>query len=508
METGRAEAGRNEIGGWPLITGYLGVVLMLIGGIILLPLAVLPVFREEISQAQYFTVPGVVAVFTGYVMYLPIKGREALRLTGHQDALIVVLSWMLAILFSAVPFIMTGKYNFTQAVFECTSGWSTTGLSVVDVTRCPKIFLLYRSIMLFFGGVGLVLVMVSVLSDRHGMRLYSAEGHSDRLLPNLVKSARMIIAIYMGYILSGTLLYMFFGMDWFDALNHSIAALSTGGFSTKAESIGYYHSFGVELVTIVLMLLGCTNFLAHLYLIRGRFKTFFRYCEVKFQLLICAFFTPVMAVLLIYGGLSGNVGQGFRVGLFQAVTALTTTGFQTVDSFAAFSSPLLLLMTLLMLIGGGTGSTAGGIKQIRVWIALKSLCWSMRNRIAQKRVVYSNSIEKLDGREFLTERSRLDTLEFIGIYLSVFVLGTMALCLCGFDIGASMFEFASALGTVGLSVGITAYDASPVVLWAETIGMFVGRLEIYVVFVAAVQFGREIKRGGEKRRRRRKGYAG
>ena len=440
-------------------------------------------------------------------MYLPIKGREALRLTGHQDALIVVLSWVLAIVFCAVPFMMTGNYDFTQAVFECTSGWSTTGLSVVDVTRCPRIFLLYRSIMLFFGGVGLVLVMVSVLSDRHGMRLYSAEGHSDRLLPNLVKSARMIIAIYMGYILSGTLLYMFFGMDWFDGLNHSIAALSTGVFSTKAESIGYYDSLGIELVTIVLMLLGCTNFLAHLFLIRGKLKTFFRYCEVRFMLMICGFFTPVMAVLLLYAGLSGNVGQGFRDGLFQVVTALTTTGFQTVDSFAAFSSPLLLVMTLLMLVGGGTGSTAGGIKQIRVWIALKSLYWSMRSRISRKRTVYSDSIQKLDGKEFLTARGRLDTLEFIGVYLSVFMLGTMVLCMCGFDIGDSMFEFASALGTVGLSVGITSYDASPAVLWTETAGMFVGRLEIYVVFVAAVQLGREIKHGAQKRGRRWKKYA-
>lgn len=498
---------RSEVSGWRLIAGYLGVVLMLIGGIILLPLLVLAAYPGEAVWASCFLVPGVGAVFAGYLFYLLIRGREKLRLCGRQDALIVVCSWILAILFCAIPFQMTGQYNLTQAVFECTSGWSTTGLSVVDVEQCPRIFLMFRSIMLFFGGVGLVLVMVSVLSDRHGMRLYSAEGHSDRLLPNLVKSARMIIAIYMGYILSGTLLYMFFGMDWFDGLNHSIAALSTGGFSTKAESIGYYDSLGIELVTIVLMLLGCTNFLAHLFLIRGKLKTFFRYCEVRFMLMICGFFTPVMAVLLLYAGLSGNVGQGFRDGLFQVVTALTTTGFQTVDSFAAFSSPLLLVMTLLMLVGGGTGSTAGGIKQIRVWIALKSLYWSMRSRISRKRTVYSDSIQKLDGKEFLTAQGRLDTLEFIGVYLCVFMLGTMVLCMCGFDIGDSMFEFASALGTVGLSVGITSYDASPAVLWTETAGMFVGRLEIYVVFVAAVQLGREIRHGAQKRGRRWKKYA-
>ena len=154
--------------------------------------------------------------------------------------------------------------------------------------------------MLFFGGVGLVLVMVSVLSDRHGMRLYSAEGHSDRLLPNLVKSARMIIAIYTGYILSGTFLYMVFGMDWFDALNHSIAALSTGGFSTRAESIGYYNSAAIEAVTIVLMLLGCTNFLAHLYLIRGKFGNFFSILRGE---------VPALCLRPVYAGVGGVSGS-------------------------------------------------------------------------------------------------------------------------------------------------------------------------------------------------------
>lgn len=352
---------RNEVGGGQLIAGYLGIILMLIGGIILLPIMLLAVYPEESVYASCFTIPGVTAILTGYVMSLFIRGRDKRRLIGHQDALIVVFSWLLAILFCSVPFMLTGKYNFTQSVFECTSGWSTTGLSVVNVEDCPKIFLLFRSVMLFFGGVGLVLVMISVLSDRHGMRLYCAEGHTDRLVPNLVKSARMIIVIYTGYIISGTLLYIYFGMNWFDALNHSIAALSTGGFSTKAESIGYYGSFGIEAVTIVLMLLGSTNFLAHLYLIRGGGKNFFRYCEVKFQLILCALAAPVLSAFLIYGGLEGHVGQGFRDGLFQVVTALTTTGFQTVPSFAVWSSPLIMVMTLLMLIGGGTGSTAGGI---------------------------------------------------------------------------------------------------------------------------------------------------
>ena len=122
--------------------------------------------------------------------------------------------------------------------------------------------------MLFVGGVGLVLVVMSVITDYYGMRLFEAEGH-DQMAPNLVKSARVIISIYSGYIIGGTILYMVFGMNWFDALNHSIAAVSTGGFSTKASSIGYYQNLGIEIVTIVLMLLGGTGFLVHLALVKG-----------------------------------------------------------------------------------------------------------------------------------------------------------------------------------------------------------------------------------------------
>ena len=147
---------------------------------------------------------------------------------------------------------LTGEYNFTQAVFECTSGYTTTGLSVVDVSKCPKIFLLYRSVMLFVGGIGLVLVLTCAVSDRYGLRLFNAEGHTDKLLPNLKKSARVILSIYSVYIILGIIAYVIAGMPLFDAINHSIAALSTGGFSTQKESLLAYHSIPIDIITDVL----------------------------------------------------------------------------------------------------------------------------------------------------------------------------------------------------------------------------------------------------------------
>ena len=479
--------------GYLLILSYMGVILILIGCIVLMPLLTLIPFPEEADQARYFIIPGACSILAGYLLNLIARDRPRGQLRRHQDTVIVVSAWIAAILICAVPFQLTGDYNFTQAVFECTSGWSTTGLSVVDVTTAPKIFIMFRSIMLFFGGVGLVLVMLSVLSDSFGMRLYNAEGHSDKLLPNLARSSRTIIAIYAGYILAGTALYMCFKMDWFEALNHSIAALSTGGFSTRSASIGAYNSLPIELITVVLMLLGCTNFLAHLYLIRGRFKNFFGYCEVKFMLILIAVTVPIGAVLLVHSGLATGIGEGLRQSLFQVVSALTTTGFQTIPSFAAWTPALLLMMILLQLVGGGTGSTAGGMKQFRVYVLFKEVIWSFRDKFSNCRTVRADTVRYPDRDEVMDDKQKSEISTFILLYLLVFAIGTGILTCCGNSIGDSMFEFSSALGTVGLSVGITAYDASPVVLWTETVGMFVGRLEIYVVFLAMFQVARDVK---------------
>ena len=267
----------EKVEGFPLIMGYIGMITIFIGIICLIPLLTLLFYPEEMSQAKYFILPGVTSILIGYFLYFFVRGKKRGRLKKNQDAIIILFTWAIAIFVCAVPFVLTGNYNFHQAIFETTSGFSTTGLSVVDVTKCSHIFFIHRSTMLFVGGVGLVLIMTSAMSDSHGMRLYNAEGHSDKLVPNLMTSARFIVLIYSGYILAGILLYVWFGMPLFDAINHSIASVSTGGFSTKAESIGYYNSLPIEIITIVLMILGTTNFFVHLLLLRGNFKKYLLY---------------------------------------------------------------------------------------------------------------------------------------------------------------------------------------------------------------------------------------
>lgn len=474
----------KRVEGYALITGYFGMVLILAGAINLLPLITLLFYPEEMEQAKYFIIPGVVSMLAGYLVSLILRGRERGNIEKNQEMIVVVGTWIITIVVTAVPFILTGNYTFTQAVFETTSGLSTTGLSVVDTAVASHIFLIHRSVLLFFGGVGLVLIVTSVLSDVYGMRIYNAEGHSDRLLPNLLESARLIVGIYSGYIMAGVFLYVLFGMSVFDAINHSVAALSTGGFSTRPESIGYYQSAAIEIITIVLMLFGGTNFFVHLLLIKGKLRDVFAHCETRMTLFVLAFFIPI-AVVLLMNGMYNDLPDAIRIAVFQAVSALTTTGFQTVPTFQTWSPALLLIMIILMLIGGHAGSTAGGIKSYRAYVLLKQIWWKFRRDVCLGRRVLTEKVNRYGKEEYIKESEKSHINAFVTFYMLLFFVGTFIFCLYGYSLQDSMFEFASALGTVGLSVGITAYDASPVIHWTATIGMLVGRLEIFGVLIAA-----------------------
>jgi len=475
----------SKVTGSQLILGYLGIILILIGISVLLPLLVLLAYPEEIGDAKYFILPGVSCLFFGYLLSFLVRRGEKTPLNPGQSAFIVTSSWLLAILASGMPFFITGQYNFTQAMFESTSGWSTTGLSVVDVENTSHIFLMHRTLMLFFGGIGLVLIMVSVLKDASGMRLYQAEGHSDKLLPNLIQSSRLILSIYTGYIAAGTVLYMLFGMDWFDAVNHAIAAVATGGFSTKSESIGYFNSVPIEIISIVLMFLGSTNFVASLYVFRGKFRNFFRYCELRFTFFLFLFSTSLFAFFL-WRKQDYPMLQSFRIAAFQVVSAFSTTGFQTVPSFAVWSSALSLPLILLMIIGGEAGSTAGGVKQFRIWVFLKGIYWSLRDTFYSDRIVRVNYVKKPDTDEVIGNKQRAEIGSFLFLYLLIMLIGTLILCAYGYPLKESLFEISSAMGGVGLSCGVTSYSASASILWVLMCGMFIGRLEIYVVAISVI----------------------
>ncbi|MCF7931116.1 MAG: hypothetical protein K9L02_06380 [Acholeplasmataceae bacterium] len=484
---------KKIVSGYPLLFGYLGYFLMMIGFIILLPLFAIIVYGEHTSEAKYFIIPGVTAIIIGYLLSQLLRNKETSKLERHQDIQLIFLVWVMAIICSAFPFVFSGEYNFTQAIFESTSGYTTTGLTVVDVTQASKAFLLFRSLLQFFGGVGLVLVITSAISDKYGMRLYYAEGHNDKLLPNLARSARLILSIYTIYIIVGSILYCIFGMSLFDAFNHAIASLSTGGFSTRMESIGYYQSFPIEVITMILMLLGSTNLIIHLFIFKAKFKKAFHHIEVKLFLILVAFFIPIMTLSLMNTNGDGMF-QNLRVGLFQFLSAVTTTGFQTVEQFSGLPYMINLCVIILMIIGGGIGSTSGGIKQYRVALSMKNLYWSIRDKMSHQRTIHTNYVKKYGKDVIVTTEDAQNNQSFIMMYLLTLIFGALIFTSFGYTLEESFFEFSSALGTVGLSIGIISYQSHPIILWTTIVGMFIGRLEFYVFIIAMTKFGMDLSK--------------
>ncbi len=458
-----------------LVMAYLSRFMMIIGLILFIPLLVLPFYPQEVIYCKDFIIPALIAILLGGGLTKVLPFERSQRLSVGDDAVIVVGAWILAIIFSAMPFVFSHQLN------------------VVNTEQTAHIFLIHRSVTQFFGGVGIVLVLLSALSSTFGLQLYQSEGHNDYLLPNLIKSSRLILGIYFGYIIIGVLLYTLFGMPLFDAINHSIGALSTGGFSVKTLSIEAYDSVAIEVITIVLMLLGTTNFAAHLLLLRGRLKSFFKLGEIKFMALLIGIGVALLTVSLA-GTVLGSLGDSFRVAIFQVISALSTTGYAT-TSYTTFTSSALFIMIVLMIIGGGAGSTSGGIKLYRFFLLVKQSIWNVYLQFKPEHFIKEPFVLKPEGKVYLTNDDFKEASNYAFIYMVLLGIGTFIFLVMGYPLQESLFEFASSLGTVGLSIGITAPDLHPLLLWTEIVGMLFGRLEIWVIFISLIKICTRRKRG-------------
>ena len=279
-----------------------GRLTALIGLLLLAPLLVLPFFPEDAQFATAFLVPGIASILLGLALCLCVKTHPlTMQEAMHHGNLLVLYIWLYGCLAGALPFVLGGRLTFVQALFEAVSGWTTTGLSVMDVTVTPPIFLFYRSFMQFCGGLGFVMIMMTFVQGRMGMVLYNAEGHPDKLMPTLRETVRTIVLMYMAFLAVGVGAYVLCGMPVFDAVLHTMGALSTGGFSNRAESIGAYHSVAIEGVTIVLMLVGTTNFAILLLIVRRKWRDALRCSELRFLGVLLAIFVPVTALVLMTG---------------------------------------------------------------------------------------------------------------------------------------------------------------------------------------------------------------
>lgn len=464
----------------------LGYILLIASGTIAVPLVVIPFYPNESVYSIHFAAPATLLAAAGLILVLRTrKRRPARQLKEREGAIVVTVGWIIANLVSAWPFIGIAGLNFSQAFFEAMSGWTTTGLSMVDVEHVPHILLFFRSAIQLAGGAGLAIIMMAAFSLPVGAGIYRAEGRNYQLVPHVTRSAKIVITLYLGYTLVGTLVLAALGMDFFDAINHAFCAVSTGGFSTKSASIGYWNSAKIEAAILVLMILGNLNFLTAYILFTGKIRTFLRNAEMKIFAIFSVLGISLLFVLFVRTAYS-SLGKEIRVSVFEAISALTTTGFSTV-SYAQWNGPAILTIIVLMTIGGGMCSTAGGLKQYRVYIMLKAVVWEIQRMILPKRAVVVHRAFVGDEESVVESRQIMEVGVFVFLYLATYATGTLILGISGYSIREAAFEFASALGTVGLSVGVISTGTPLPALWTMTAGMFLGRLEFFVILVTITQ---------------------
>jgi len=243
-------------------------------------------------------------------------------------------------------------------------------------------------------------------------------------------------------------------------------------------------------VTVCLMILGNLSFVTAWFLWQGRLKTVARNGEVRLMALVLPLAAAAVFLLTcvkLYPGL----GKALRVAVFETASALTTTGFSTVG-YGDWNAFGVLTLVLLMLIGGGTCSTAGGIKQFRVHLLGKAVVWEIKRALLPRTAVLSRPVWEGERRVFVDDAHLRQTAVFVYLYLATYSIGVLILCACGFSLSDSLFEFASALGTVGVSVGATSPGMPDLALWAETLAMFLGRLEFFVIFLSLAKIGRDV----------------
>ncbi|MFP3872609.1 MAG: TrkH family potassium uptake protein [Candidatus Natronoplasma sp.] len=469
------------------IAYYLGVMLVLLGFLLLVPALVAFLVDESVNLAYIFIYP---ALFSGILGGLLMFFSEKQELYLGAAITLAALTWLVVAIIGGLPFWLARIYfgphyglTFSNAMFESMSGFTATGLNMyaMRVEGLPKAILFWRSLIQWVGGVGVIVLFLSVLVARTGTiahKLYLAEGRDHRLVPSVVKTTRRIWAIYAGYTGLLALILVVLGMPVFDSINHSMTALATGGFSVRNYSImtyrlaAYPNAFWFEMAIIPFMLIGGISFAMHYQLFLGNIKKFFDNIEVRAIFIITIISTIILAITL------GLTFESFRYGSFQTITALTGTGFNTapVGTWTAFQK---FLLTILMIFGGGYGSTASAIKLLRVVIIFYALIWLIRQYLLPESVVSKMNI----GDKHYSPEAIQDVAMYVILYLILLVGAAMVFMYGGASTVDSLFEVASAQGNVGLSVGITGPEMPLVEKITLIIVMWAGRLEIFPILV-------------------------
>ncbi len=409
-------------------------------------------------------------------------------LTIRESYLIVTLAWVGSAVFGALPFWFAGVATPLDAFFESISGFTTTGASIFpDPGSLPRGILFWRGLSQWLGGMGIIVLVVAVLPflGVGGMQLFRAEVPGptpERLQPRIRQTASILWRVYVGLTIAQAALYMFGGMDWYDAVTHAFATMPTGGFSTRTASIGAFTSPFIQYVTVLFMYLAGVNFSLHYRALRGRPQLMLADEEWRFYTLLLLVAIAIVSGANLMSGTYDTLETAFRASTFQVVSIGTTTGFATAD-YVAWPAVTQGLLLFLMFVGGMAGSTGGGMKTLRLWAALKQGVMELRKHLHPRAVVVTRV-----GGKVVHEGVMLNILAFMLLFVASFVLGSLALAALGVDLVTAAGASAAAIGNIG--PGLAAVGPAENYAWMPGAGkmilslqMLLGRLEIYTVLV-------------------------
>ena len=456
----------------------------------LLPPALVAVIYKD-GGGMAFIQAFVLCLILGFMLWYPNRHyRKDLR--TREGFLLVVLFWVVLGSIGAVPFIFSGQpsLSLTDSFFESFSALTTTGATViVGLDSLPKAILFYRHLLQWLGGMGIIVLAVAILPvlGVGGMQLYRAEMpgpvKDSKMTPRIAETAKALWYIYLALTAACAFAYWLAGMDGFDAICHSFSTIAIGGFSTHDASIGYFDSPAINMICVVFLLIAALNFSLHFAAFSRRginLKIYFRDAEFKALIAIQLGLTAICFATLYHSGIYDSPEETFDYALFQAVSVSTTAGFGT-ESFHAWPLFLPILLIFSSFIGGSGGSTAGGIKVIRVILLLLQGSRELK-RLVHPRGMFSI---RISGKA-LPDRVIDAVWGFFSAYALVFVLCMLILMAMGMDAITAFSATAACLNNLGPGLGEVASNYASIgdgEKWVLLFAMLFGRLEVFTLLI-------------------------
>ncbi|MGY9025651.1 MAG: TrkH family potassium uptake protein [Candidatus Pelagibacterales bacterium] len=470
-----------------LILNVLGVLLIALSALMLLP-----VFVDLINSNQTwlsFFIASMFCLGFGISLFLSTRSGDDDDKFSIKDAfLLTTSSWLTIALFGAIPFYISEiGFSLTDAIFESMSGVTTTGSTIItELESMPEGILIWRSILQWLGGIGIIVMAISILPVLQvgGMQIFRTESSdtSDKILPRTTQVASAVLTIYLALTSTCAIAYWMFGMSVFDAINHSMTTIATGGFSTKSGSIGAFNSSGIDYVACLFMLLASLPILIYLQVYRGKFLDLFKDKQVTtFLLIILVSSFSVIFYLWLYD--IKTASTAIQHGLFNVISIITGTGYST-DNYNLWGAFPIYLLFFGMFVGGCAGSTTCGIKVFRFQILFETT----RNQI--KKVLHPHGvfISHYNNKK-LSDDVVTSVMSFFFVFILSFIVITLLLSTTQLDFVTSLSAAATSLANVGPGLGSTIgpegnfYGIPLEAKWILILAMLIGRLELFTVLV-------------------------